>query len=122
MENSGKEVLLKAAIDIGKLYAFLAQALRVIIDPEAKKGMSGSLFNEQLDKIRKDLEPILSKNQIVQKNLSAIDQRVMKIREAAENADETKRKDAIEEARRYLKTIEERTSTLSDLVALFRRL
>lgn len=120
MEISEKEVLLKAAVDIGKLYAFLAQALRVVIDPEVNKGISEDLFNEQLDKIRKNLEATLSVNQIVQKNISEIDQRVMKIREAA--SDKTKQKHAIDDAQRYLPIVEERASTVSDLVALFRRL
>ncbi len=120
MGMSEKEVLLEAAVAIGKLYAFLAQALRVVIEPEANDGISEDLFNEQLDKIRKGLEPILSKNRIVQGNLAEIDKSVMKIREAA--SDETSRKHAVQEAQQYLPTVEERSRTVSDLVALFRRL
>lgn len=118
MGSSEKEVLLNAAVDIGKLYAFLAQALRVVIEPEAAKGMPEALFNEQLDKIRANLEPKLSKNRIVQKNIAEINQGVTKIREAA--SDEATRMSAVKDARNYLPTVEERARTVSDLVALFR--
>ncbi len=117
MEKSEKEVLLKAIVSIGKFYAFLAQVLRVVIEPEANAGISEDLFNEQLDKIREDLKPILSKNHVVQKNISEIDQSVMKIREAA--SDKISRKSAVEDAKQYLLAVEERSSAVSDLVALF---
>ncbi|HIE65345.1 MAG: hypothetical protein ABGX83_03425 [Nitrospira sp.] len=120
MGISKKEVLLSTAVDIGKLYAFLAQALRVVIEPEAANGISEVLFNEQLDKIRADLDPKLSKNRIVRKNIAEIHQDVTKIRIAAST--EATRMSAVKDARNYLPTVEERSRTVSDLVALFRSL
>ncbi len=120
MGKSEKEVLLSAAVDIEKLYAFLAQALRVVIEPEAANGMPEDLFNEQLDKIRADLEPELSKNRIVHENIAGINKEVTKIREAA--SVEATRISAVKDARNYLPIVEERTRTVSDLVALFHSL
>jgi hypothetical protein len=120
MDISEKEVMLNAAVDIGKLYAFLAQALRVVIEPEAAKGMPEALFNKQLDKIRADLESELSNNRIVHKNIAEINKEVTKIREAA--SVEGTRVSAVKDARNYLPIVEERARTVSDLVALFRSL
>ncbi len=118
MGTSQNEEVLTAAVAIENYYAFLAQVLRVVIKPEAGIGMTEDQFNEQLGKIRKVLEPILAKNAVVQKNIWEMDQNVMRIQEAA--ADKTSRKPALEEAIRYLPIIEERTRTVSDLVALFK--
>lgn len=119
MQNTEKDVFLNAVVEIGKLYAFLAHALRVVIDPEAATGMPESLFNAQLVKVRADLAPILSKQKIVQENLAAVDQRVMAIREAA--SEDRTHAGAVQAARTLLPLLEERSLTLSDLVALFRR-
>lgn len=120
MKDEGGEVLLNAAVNIGQYYAFLAQALLRVYNPETAAQLSDEVFNEQLDQIRKRLSPILEKNHVVKGNLERVDQEVMRIKQAA--GDKATQAAAIVEAQEYHKEVAERARTVSDLVGLFRRL
>jgi hypothetical protein len=120
MTDRVDSVLLKAAIDIGKYYAFLAQALRTVYDAEAAAQLADGDLDVMLNRVRADLAPILEKNHIVQENLERVHREVMRIRRAA--SDQTIKEAAAAEAKRYEPEILLRARTVSDLVALFRRL
>jgi len=59
MTDDGKTAMLNAAIEIGKFYAFLAQALRTVFDPKLAAQLPEALLDSQLDQIRAALAPIL---------------------------------------------------------------
>ncbi|MFY9270165.1 MAG: hypothetical protein WAO55_10515 [Candidatus Manganitrophaceae bacterium] len=120
MNDAGKEMMLNAAVGIGKLYAFLAQALRMVLDPQVAAQLPEDLIDKQIDQIRADLAPLLEKNHVVKENLEKVCREVMRIRQSAQN--ESTRRSAAREAESYLIMVAERARTVSDLVALFRRL
>ncbi|HLG21521.1 MAG TPA: hypothetical protein VI382_01805 [Candidatus Manganitrophaceae bacterium] len=120
MTDDGKTAMLNAAIEIGKFYAFLAQALRTVFDPKLAAQLPEALLDSQLDQIRAALAPILEKNQVVKKNLEKIDREVARIREAAQ--DDATRERAVRDAQQVAIEVADRAVTVSDLVGLFRRL
>ena len=112
MADDGKALLLKTAVDVGKYYAFIGQALRAIYDPAAAAQLPMDLLDAQLNQLRASLAPVLDTNHVVKQNFAEIDNRVARIRQEK----------AIDEARRFGAEIQERAKVVSDLVALFRRL
>lgn len=120
MADDGKETMLNAAINIGKFYAFLAQALRMVLDPQVAAQLPEDVMDIQLDQIRANLAPLLEKNHVVKENLEKVFHEVMRIRKAAQ--DKSMREVALREAKDYLVEVAERARTVSDLVGLFRRL
>jgi hypothetical protein len=112
MPDDGKTALLNAAVNVGQFYAFLAQGLRRVFDPQAAAQLSDELFDARLDQIRAALAPVLEKNLVVKENLENADREVLRIRRAG----------AVDEAKQYHTEIAARARTISDLVGLFRRL
>lgn len=112
MADDGKAVLLKTAVDVGKYYAFIGQALRAIYDPAAAAQLPMDLLDAQIDQIRASLAPVLDTNHVVKQNFTEIDNQLARIR----------KEKAVDDARRFGAEIQERAKVVSDLVALFRRL
>ena len=112
MTDDGKAVLLRTAVDIGKYYAFVGQALRAIYDPSAAAQLPMDLLDAQIDQLRASLAPVLDTNHVVKQNFAEIDNRLARIR----------KEKAVDDARRFGAEIQERAKVVSDLVALFRRL
>lgn len=119
MSDNSKEAMLNAAANIGKFYAFLAQGLRTITDPQVSAQLPDGILDAQLAQIRADLAPILENNHVVRENLEKVDREVTRIRKAAQ--DPAKLGTARQEAEKYLPEVSERARTVSDLVGLFRR-
>ena len=120
MDGDGKEMMLNAAVNIGKFYAFLAQELRGILDPEVAAQLPEGVLDIELTQTWAHLAPLLEKNPVVKDNLETVYQRVMRIRKNAQ--DEATRNAGLREAKDYLVEVAERARTVSDLVGLFRRL
>jgi hypothetical protein len=117
MENR-EEKFLKAAMQLGMYYAYLAQALRGIINPEGPSELPEALLTRELDQIRSGLNAVLANNRVVRENVEQLDRKVTQIRQAA--AQETTWGEAVKEAKRLLPEVETRAKTVSDLVALMR--
>lgn len=117
MENR-EELGLKAAMQMGVYYSYLAQALRMVINPEGPVELPKDLLDQQLDQLRTHLATPLSKNPVVRQNLEAIDKEVTRICRSA--ADPGTWGSAVKEAKRMLPEVEIRAKTVSDLVALLR--
>ncbi|HZR45478.1 MAG TPA: hypothetical protein VFA47_02145 [Candidatus Manganitrophaceae bacterium] len=117
MENR-EEKFLRAAMQLGIYYAYLAQALRSVINPEGPSELPEAVLTRELDQIRSGLEAVLANNRAVQESVAQIDRKVTQIRRAA--AQETTWGEAVKEAKRILPEIETRARTVSDLVALMR--
>ncbi|SRR5579884_569522 len=118
MAEDRYEIGLKAAMQIGMYYAYLAQALRMVINPEGPVELPEALLNQQLDQLRNHLMLPLSKNPVVRQNFEALDKEVARIRQSA--ADPGTWGMAVKEAKRTLPELEIRSKTVSDLVALLR--
>lgn len=118
MTENRYERALKAAMQIGMYYAYLAQALRMIINPEGPAELSEEVLFGQLERIRADLGAVLAGNRVVKENVAQIDRKVTQIRQAASK--QTTWGEAVKEAKRYLPEVEIRAKAVSDLVALMR--
>ncbi|WDT73880.1 MAG: hypothetical protein MPW16_11445 [Candidatus Manganitrophus sp.] len=109
---------LKAAMQIGMYYAYLAQALRMVINPEGPVELPEDLLNQQLDQLRDHLAVPLAKNQVVKQNIEQIEKEVSRIRQEAGHPETWGA--AVKDAKRMLPELEIRAKTVSDLVALLR--
>ncbi|MDC4227454.1 MAG: hypothetical protein MPW15_25280 [Candidatus Manganitrophus sp.] len=118
MTEDRHEVGLKAAMQIGMYYAYLAQALRMVINPEGPVELPEDLLNQQLDQLRDHLAVPLAKNQVVKQNIEQIEKEVSRIRQEAGHPETWGA--AVKEAKRMLPELEIRAKTVSDLVALLR--
>ena len=118
MAEERHETGLKAAMQLGVYYAYLAQALRMVINPEGPVELPEALLDQQLDQLKNHLATPLAKNPVVRQNLEQIDQAVARIRRQA--GDPATWGAAVKEAKRMLPEIELRAKTVSDLVALLR--
>lgn len=117
MENR-EEKFLRAAMQLGLYYAYLAQALRRVINPEGPSELPEERLRSELDQLRSGLISVLANNRVVRENIEQIDRKVAQIRLAA--AQETTWGEAVKEAKRLLPEVETRARTVSDLVALMR--
>ncbi|MBI3803691.1 MAG: hypothetical protein HY282_08000 [Nitrospirae bacterium] len=113
-----EEVGLKAAMQLGMYYAYLARALRRVINPEGPVELPEPLLDQQLEQLRSHLAIPLAKNRVVRQKWEEIDKEVARIRREA--ADPATWGAAVKEAKRLLPEVEIRAETVSDLVALLR--
>jgi hypothetical protein len=117
-QENREEKFLKAAMQIGMYYAYLAQSLRTVINPEGPAELPEEVLQGQLDEIRAGLDVILENNRVVKENVGEVDRKVAQIRRAASR--EATWGEAVKEAKRLLPEVESRAKTVSDLVALMR--
>jgi hypothetical protein len=113
-----EEKFLKAAMQLGMYYAYLAQALRMIINPEGPSELPAEVLQDQLNQMHTDLNLVLASNPVVKGNFDEIDRKVTQIRQSASK--QATWGEAVKEAKRYLPEVEIRAKTVSDLVALMR--
>ncbi|TAK10459.1 MAG: hypothetical protein EPO39_00040 [Candidatus Manganitrophaceae bacterium] len=118
MAEERHEMGLKAAMQIGMYYAYLAQVLRMVINPEGPVELPEELLNQQLDQLREHLANPLARNRVVKQNIEQIDKEVLRIRREAGHPETWGA--AVKEAKRMLPEVEIRAKTVSDLVALLR--
>lgn len=119
MTEGEYEKALKVAMRIGLYYAYLAQALRMVINPEGPAELSEEVLHAQLDQIRGELSALLADYRAVKENIDEVDRKVSQIRQAASKL--ATWGEAVKEAKRYLPEVEIRAKTVGDLVALLHR-
>lgn len=117
-QEAHEEKFLKAAMQLGIYYAYLAQALRMIINPEGPAELSEEVLQSRLDEMRAGLGAILANNRVVKENVEEIGRKVTQIRLSASK--QSTWGEAVKEAKRTLPEVEIRARTVSDLVALMR--
>lgn len=118
MTDDRYDRMLKAAVQLGMYYAYLAQLLRKVINPEGPADLPEDLLRSHLERMRDDLKQLLATHPVVKEHVEEVGRKVGRIREAASK--QATWGEAVKEARRYLPEIEIRAKTVGDLVALTR--
>ena len=120
MATSTKEQVDIAAALV-RLYVFLAQYLDRCFDEAARKSYPDSELQGHLTETRRQLMEILSVNPVVKKKLGEECDRILSLGTSClkSGPDDAKTREAIQIERAILKN---KTSALSDLVAVFRAL